>query len=316
MASGWAIDNVKIQVPTPAASYLDFWVFLDNAFKGVTNELTWNYAPILYGTTHTASVAARYSSGLSSKDYYTFFCKYLFPPDSLTGYAPDDAAILQWYPPFEYWPPVASPVSDGPKYTNTPEQWIAGTVSDELASNRSTAKDQVISAGNREVGEVLLNWPAPSPIAPWGICDDGTNLRITDYNVPTTIYEVTYDGVNTGNTITVSLGQAWIGDMVSDGTYLYACLVGGPNTIVKVNLATGETEGTITGAWTVTSQRGMSADFINSEFYIGGWNSNQIWRTDFDGATISTFGFTGVSGLAWHPKGGYPQIPRATPSPR
>ena len=92
------MDNVKVQVPAPAANYLDFWVFLDDAFEGVTTETTWNYAPILYGTTHTASVAARYTSGLSTKDYYTFFCKYLFPPDSLTGNAPDDAAILDWTP--------------------------------------------------------------------------------------------------------------------------------------------------------------------------------------------------------------------------
>ena len=88
------IDNVKIQVPAPAANYIDFWVFLDNAFEGVTTETNWNYAPLWYGQTYTASVAARYTSGLSSKDYYTFFCEYLFPPDSLTGYAPDDAAIL------------------------------------------------------------------------------------------------------------------------------------------------------------------------------------------------------------------------------
>jgi len=260
--------------------------------------------PLMYGQPYTASVAARYTSGLSSKDYYTFVCKYLFPPDSLTGYAPDDAAILQWFPPWEYWPPVMSPVSDGPKYSNNPGSFIAGAVSDEMASNRSTAIDQVISTGSREVGDVILNWPSPSPIAPWGVCDDGQNLRISDYNNATTIYEVTYDGVNTGNTITVSLGQSWIGDMVSDGTFLYGCLVGGPNTIVKVDLATGETVGTITGAWTVTSQRGLAYDAINEEFYIGGWNSNMIWRVDATGATISTFGFTGVSGLAWHPMGG------------
>ncbi len=302
--SGWAVDNVKIQVPAPAASYIDFWVFLDDAFEGVTTETNWNYAPLMYGQPYTASVAARYTSGLSSKDYYTFVCKYLFPPDSLTGYAPDDAAILQWFPPWEYWPPVMSPVSDGPKYSNNPGAFIAGAVSDEMASNRSTAIDQVISTGSREVGDVILNWPSPSPIAPWGVCDDGQNLRISDYNNATTIYEVTYDGVNTGNTITVSLGQSWIGDMVSDGTFLYGCLVGGPNTIVKVDLATGETVGTITGAWTVTSQRGLAYDAINEEFYIGGWNSNMIWRVDATGATISTFGFTGVSGLAWHPMGG------------
>ena len=49
----------------------------------------------------------------------------------------------------------------------------------------------------------------------------------------------------TGNNLTVSEGQSWIGDMVSDGEFLYGCLVGGPNSIVKVDLATGETVGTI-----------------------------------------------------------------------
>ena len=106
--SGWAIDNVLIQVPAPAANYLDFWVFLDDAFEGVTMETTWDYAPLMYGHTYTASVAARYTSGLSDKDYYTFFCEYLFPPDSLTGYAPDDAAILEWTPPIELWPLLAT----------------------------------------------------------------------------------------------------------------------------------------------------------------------------------------------------------------
>ena len=107
-ASGWAIDNVMVQVPAPAANYIDFWVFLDNAFEGVTTETNWNYAPLWYGQTYTASVAARYTSGLSSKDYYTFFCEYLFPPDSLEGTAPDDAAILVWDPPLEYWPVLAT----------------------------------------------------------------------------------------------------------------------------------------------------------------------------------------------------------------
>jgi hypothetical protein len=115
---------------------------------------------------------------------------------------------------------------------------------------------------------------------------------------------VTPDGVNTGNTITLSLGQAWIGDMASDGTYLYCCLVGPPNDIAKINLSDGSLVGTITGAWTVISQRGLAYDAVNDEFYIGGWNSNQIWRVDGSGATISTTAFTGVSGLAWHPQGG------------
>ena len=71
-ASGWAVDNVKVQVPTPAANYLDFYVFLDDAFVGTTTETNWNYAPLTYGVEYTASVAARYTSGLSAKDYYRF----------------------------------------------------------------------------------------------------------------------------------------------------------------------------------------------------------------------------------------------------
>ncbi|HNR55830.1 MAG TPA: hypothetical protein PKJ19_11735, partial [Flavobacteriales bacterium] len=305
-ASGWAIDNVKVQVPSPAANYIDFWVFLDNAFEGVTTETNWNYAPLWYGDTYTASVAARYTSGLSAKDYYTFFCEYLFPPDSLRGEAPDDAAILTWMPPLEYYPTVLS-ASDGPKYSKSVSEFIPGTLSDASAFNRSEAGDIPVSTtGTRDVGDVLYQFGAPSPIGlVWGICDDGTNLWISDPNLSaTTIYKVTYEGVNTGETITISQGQSWVGDMVSDGVFLYGCLVGGPNTIVQVDIATGTTVGTINGDFAVTSQRGLGADFINEEFYIGGWNSNQIWRTDFTGATISTFGFNGVSGLAWHPAGG------------
>jgi hypothetical protein len=298
-ASGWAIDNVLIQVPAPAANYLDFWVFLDAAFEGVTPETNWNYAPLWYGQTYTASVAARYSSGLSSKDYYTFFCEYLFPPDSLTGFAPDDAAILTWDPPLEFWPVLASGTQ--PMYSKSVSEFIPGTLADGNAITRKEAKDiELSNTGTRDVGDVIFSFPAPSPIGlAWGICDDGDNLWISDPNVSaTTIYQVDYEGVNTGITLTISQGQSWVGDMASDGEFLYGCLVGGPNTIVKVDIETGETVGTIGGDFAVTSQRGLAVNFDEEEFYIGGWNSNQIWRTDFEGVTISTFGF------AWRERSG------------
>ena len=106
-ASGWAIDNVKVQVPSPAAGYIDYWVFLDDALTGVSDVPNWDYAPLWYGKTYTASVAAHYSSGLSAKAYYTFTSKFLFPPRNLAGSAPDDAAILVWDPPLESWPLAA-----------------------------------------------------------------------------------------------------------------------------------------------------------------------------------------------------------------
>ncbi|MBP6871325.1 MAG: carboxypeptidase regulatory-like domain-containing protein [Bacteroidales bacterium] len=303
-ASGWAIDNVLVQVPAPAANYIDFWVFLDDAFKGVTTETNWNYAPLWYGQTYTAGVAARYTSGLSAKDYYTFFCEYLFPPDSLEGFAPDDAAILTWWPPLEYWPVMAT-AGNGPQYSKSEINFIAGEVANKEAISRQGAEDVILSeTGTRDIGDVVLSFPWTGGGLCWGICDDTENLWISDPNVSATvIYEVDYEGTVTGNTITISQGQSWVGDMVSDGEFLYGCLVGGPNSIVKVDLATGETVGTIGGDFTVTSQRGLGADFENEEFYIGGWNSNQIWRTDWEGNTISTFGFSGVSGLAWHPNG-------------
>jgi hypothetical protein len=101
-ASGWCIDNVKIQVPAPPASYIDYFVFLDDAFVGSTTVETWDYAPLTYGQVYTASVAARYTSGLSAKDYYTFQSRFLFPPLNLTAVAPDDAGILMWEPPLTF----------------------------------------------------------------------------------------------------------------------------------------------------------------------------------------------------------------------
>jgi hypothetical protein len=101
-ASGWAIDNVTVRVPSIASNYIDFSIFLDNAYIGSTSEPTWDFAPLAYGQTYTASVAAHYSSGLSGKSYYTFQCKYLYPPQNLSGSAPDNAAILSWDPPVTF----------------------------------------------------------------------------------------------------------------------------------------------------------------------------------------------------------------------
>ncbi len=98
-ASGWAIDNIGVRVPAPAAGYIDFHVFLDNAFAGSTASPEWNFAPLEYGREYTASVAARYTSGLSGKSHYTFTSTYLYPPLNLNGEAPDDAVFLKWDPP-------------------------------------------------------------------------------------------------------------------------------------------------------------------------------------------------------------------------
>ncbi len=97
-ASGWCIDNVKVQVPDPAANYIDFHVFLDDDLVAATDTNIYNYVCLTYGVEYEASVAARYTSGLSDKDYYVFLCKWLIPPRNLVGAAP---ALLTWDPPLE-----------------------------------------------------------------------------------------------------------------------------------------------------------------------------------------------------------------------
>jgi hypothetical protein len=207
--------------------------------------------------------------------------------------------------PLDWEAEIVYPATDYPKYEpGNSTQIIYGEVSDPLALNRREANDEVISMGNRDVGDVISSFVAPLSL-PWGIGHDGDNLWLTDpLAAPTTIYEVTTLGALTGNTISAPFGGSWIGDMASDGTFLYCCNVGGDNAIKVIDLATGTLVSTITGAWTVTSQRGLGYDADNDEFYIGGWNSDMIWRTDGSGATISTHSFNGVSGLEWHPQGG------------
>ena len=234
---------------------------------------------------------------LNPNEYYTFSMNVLN-----NGNGPLDWAAEIVYPETD----GAAAAGNVQKYPGTAFEFTPGQVSDVNAFSRTGANDKTISDGTRDVGDVLFSFPAPSPISlVWGAGFDGTNLWLTDPNLSaTTIYEVTPEGAMTGNTINVSLGQSWVGDMESDGEFLYCCLVGGPNTIAKVEIASGTVVAQITGAWTVTSQRGLSYDPVNEEFYIGGWNSNQIWRVDATGATIATFPFNGVSGLAYHPQGG------------
>jgi hypothetical protein len=167
-------------------------------------------------------------------------------------------------------------------------------------------QDQEPSNGNRDVGDVLYQFTAPNPITScFGICDDGYNLWITDPNLsPTTIYQVNFNGELTGVEISVNQGQSWIGGMAGYNGTLYAILVGGPNAIVKIDLETGATVETITGDWSVIPQQAMTADFKNHEFYVSGWDGDMIWRTDFDGMTLSTHLFPDISGLAWDQSGG------------
>lgn len=182
---------------------------------------------------------------------------------------------------------------------------IGQTIDENAISRGSSSDPQIPSLG--ALNDVLYSFEAPTTIdLAWGLAFDGQYLYITDpSNFPTNVFQVTTSGVLTGKVITVDEGQNWIGDMASDGTHLFICLVGGSNNILKIDIASETILQTISGDWNVTSQRGLAYDSKRNDLYIGGWNSDMIWQINASsGATISSFPFEGVSGLAWHPRGG------------
>ena len=172
----------------------------------------------------------------------------------------------------------------------------------------STGVSGDVQHSTKAMGDVLSQI-TPTGIHAWGVAYDGSFLYLTDpYGAPsigTTVYQYDLAGNPTGYTIDANVGGlAWVGDMATDGGLLYCTSVGGDNAINVFDIATGALTNTLTGAWAGISQRGLAHDAANDEFYIGGWNSNNIWRVDATGTMISEFPFMGVSGLAWSPFGG------------
>ncbi|MFC2107251.1 carboxypeptidase regulatory-like domain-containing protein [Bacteroidota bacterium] len=97
--TGWAIDNVEIS--NGFADPLDFYLFIDGAFVAAVDSVDYQYSNLIYGLYYEASLAARYSSGLSEKLYYSFVSEYLIPPRNLNGETFDDAVHVWWEPPLE-----------------------------------------------------------------------------------------------------------------------------------------------------------------------------------------------------------------------
>jgi hypothetical protein len=150
---------------------------------------------------------------------------------------------------------------------------------------------------------------------PWGCGFDYDEdfIYLTDpLSFPTTVFQYDYNtGDQTGVEFSINKGQAWIGDMAYYDGILYCLMVGGPNSIVGIDIATGTEVVEITGsAWAGISQRGLGVDGEGSggsgdiEFYVGGWNTNIMFHIDATGAVISQSPWAGISGMAWHPMGG------------
>jgi hypothetical protein len=100
-ASGWAVDNIKIHVPSSTIEFTDYNVYLDDSLKSVTSNNSYNYSPLNYGQSYIASVSVNYPYGTSKKDYYRFTSRYLPPPCNLLGTSTQSEVTLHWEPPVE-----------------------------------------------------------------------------------------------------------------------------------------------------------------------------------------------------------------------
>jgi len=95
-ASGWAIDDVKIN--SPVQTVTGYQVFLDGSLLGNTDSTTYTFNPdsLYYGSGHLAGVKAVYATGISVMDTLRFFSHYLYPPRNLTAIPNDNAIFLSW----------------------------------------------------------------------------------------------------------------------------------------------------------------------------------------------------------------------------
>lgn len=98
-ASGWAIDDVRVQ--TFVSSVVSFTVWLDDQVISTTGNTYWQYDPgtLQYGHVYKAEVAANYAAGTSPPDSVYFHNAYLPYPRNLTAQGSDFYIILNWLAP-------------------------------------------------------------------------------------------------------------------------------------------------------------------------------------------------------------------------
>lgn len=170
-ASGWAVDNVIVHSGRNPLEVAGYQIFSDSVPIDTVEVLKYKY-DIQYNSVRSCGINTLYAEGVSDTIWQVVRSYYLPRPEELTAsyfnYYPPYHTSLKWYPPLGY---QQEPPSESLTYQD---------------------QDQEISSGNRDVGDVILAFPAPFPISScYGICDDGWNLWITDPGLsPTTIYQV------------------------------------------------------------------------------------------------------------------------------
>jgi large repetitive protein len=182
---------------------------------------------------------------------------------------------------------------------------IKAQILDPNAISRDPDYRKKVVPYTKAVGDPLNNLPITDPAitTTWGLGVTSNSYFITDYYHPNTIFEVNFSGTIINSINVSSWVGGWVADLDYDNGYLYALNVGGDNSIRKIQASTGTVVKVVGGTWTANSQRGLAFDAQKDEFYVGGWNDNIIYHLDNNGNILSSFPFSGISGLAWDQHG-------------
>ncbi len=185
--------------------------------------------------------------------------------------------------------------------------------SDPLAYDRSSGSSSDLSRP-RSPGETWQIYPATECAVAWGVSvlankfwvgDAVAPLRDYIYHRPT--------GYFTGTSFNVSGigGASWMADMCWDPIrgVVWQLAVGGSGNLYAINPTTGAVVDSIydpAGFWNSFSHRGVGFDPDNDIFYIGGWNSNSIYKIygpswPMRGRHITGYSAPGCAGIAYHP---------------
>ena len=287
-ASGWAVDNVEAS--NGDANSIDFYVFLDGAFVSASGITTYQYMWLTYGVTYEASVAARYTSGLSEKIYYTFVSEYLVPPRNLEGETFDDAVHIWWEPPLE---PEAmfELVSIEPR-TERPNQYsdYSPTVRTVKVTNSSSLRD---------TWDVQYNFPTFDNSGEAGTESDGEYIYTTKWNAGNgTMFQYALDGSYIGSFV-VS-GAQDVRDLAYDDDegLMYGSNAG--TTCWAMDFAAASTVSSISAP---TPCRAIAYDEGADGFWANNWDTD-ITLFDKTGAFIESFSvgaFGSLYGFAYDP---------------
>ncbi len=273
-ASGWAIDNVEVS--NGSAEPIDFYMFLDGAFVGSTVQTSYQYLWLTYGVSYEASVAARYTSGLSDKVYYNYVSTYLTPPRNLDGESFDDAVHIWWEPPLE---PDLSFVLAG----IIPRTISASPYSDYSPYVRTVNVSGFMS-NLRDQWDIHFSYPTYYTNGETGAETDGDYLYSTQWNAGNgTFFKYEMDGTYL-ETFTIP-GCRDLRDLAYDSNDNFMFGSNATDTVWMMDFIDQEVVATILAP---TEVRAIAYDDDNEALWANNWDTD-ITMFDLSGNLMGSF---------------------------